>query len=131
MRQQLGLVTFLVRDYDEAIVWFTEVLRFTLAEDTALSPEKRWVRVLPPGVPAGGAGLLLARAATAEQVATVGQQGGGRVWLFLYTDDFARDHAEMAARGVAFAGPPRREAYGAVAVFLDLYGNKWDLIGPA
>lgn len=131
MRQQLGLVTLLVREYDEAIAWFTRLLRFTVAEDTALTPEKRWVRLMPSGAPAGGAGLLLGRAATAEQVAMVGAQGGGRVWLFLYTDDFARDHAEMRARGVVFTGPPRREAYGTVAVFLDLYGNKWDLIGPA
>lgn len=128
MAPRLGAVTFLVRDYDEAIAFFTGRLGFELREDTPLGGGKRWVRVVPRG---GGTGLLLARAATPEQAAAVGRQGGGRVFLFLETDDFARDHAAMRAAGVGFEEEPRREAYGIVAVFRDLYGNKWDLIQPA
>lgn len=128
MAPRLGAVTFLVRDYDEAIAYFTGRLGFELREDTPLGGGKRWVRVVPRG---GGTGLLLARAATPEQAAAVGRQGGGRVFLFLETDDFARDHAAMRAAGVGFEEAPRREAYGTVAVFRDLYGNKWDLIQPA
>lgn len=120
-------LTFLVRDYDDAIAWFTGVLGFALVEDTKLSADKRWVRVAPPG---GETALLLAKAATPEQAAAIGKQGGGRVFLFLETDDFARDHAAYAARGVRFVEAPRQEAYGTVAVFEDLYGNRWDLIEP-
>jgi catechol 2,3-dioxygenase-like lactoylglutathione lyase family enzyme len=119
-------VALVVRDYDEAIRFFTEALGFTLVEDTP-QDGKRWVRVAPPG---GGTELLLARAATAEQQGAVGNQTGGRVFLFLRTDDFGRDYARMKAHGVRFTEEPRHEAYGTVVVFLDLYGNKWDLIGP-
>ena len=126
--QSLALVTLLVRDYDEAIRWYRDVLGFELLEDTPQSPERRWVRVGPAG--GGGAALLLARADTPEQVARIGSQTGGRVGFFLVTDDFARDHAAMAARGVRFLEAPRHEAYGSVAVFEDLYGNRFDLIQP-
>lgn len=128
MAPRLSAMTFLVREYDEAVAFFTAGLGFGLLEDTPLGDGKRWVRVAPRG---GGTGLLLARAATPEQAAAVGRQGGGRVFLFLETDDFARDHARMRAAGVVFDEEPRREAYGTVAVFRDLYGNKWDLIQPA
>jgi len=127
MSRFISQVALLVRDYDEAIGFFTRALRFELLEDTPLGNGKRWVRVAPPG--GGGGALLLARAATPEQERFVGNQSGGRVFLFLETDDFARDHAEMRARGVRFTEEPRHEEYGSVAVFLDLYGNKWDLIG--
>lgn len=127
--QSLALVTLLVRDYDAAIRWYVDVLGFDLVEDTPLSPTRRWVRVAPRG--GTGAAPHLARADTPEQEAAVGRQTGGRVGFFLVTDDFARDHAAMAARGVVFAEEPRREAYGAVAVFMDLYGNRFDLIEPA
>ena len=126
MSQHLQHVALLVREYDEAIEYFTTVLGFELRGDTQLTPEKRWVVVAPPG--AGEASLLLARAATDDQRAFIGKQGGGRVWLFLHTDDFARDFAAMAARGVQFVEAPRDEPYGAVAVFEDLYGNRWDLV---
>lgn len=128
MAQQLAALTYLVHDYDEAIAWFTRRLGFVLLEDTALGDGKRWVRVAPRG--STGSALLLARAADDEQRAAVGRQGGGRVWLFLHTDDFARDHAAMQAAGVIFAEAPRHEPYGTVAVFTDLYGSKWDLIEP-
>jgi catechol 2,3-dioxygenase-like lactoylglutathione lyase family enzyme len=126
MGQTIAAVALVVRDYDEAVAWFTRVLRFTLAEDTPLGNGKRWVVVRPPG--GAGPALLLARAATPEQEARVGDQTGGRVFLFLHTDDFGRDYDEMTARGVRFVEGPRREPYGTVAVFLDLYGNKWDLV---
>jgi catechol 2,3-dioxygenase-like lactoylglutathione lyase family enzyme len=129
MMQSLALVTLLVHDYDEGIRWYVEVLGFALLEDTPLAEGKRWVRVGPHG--GGGAAFLLARAGTPEQVAAVGRQAGGRVGFFLVTDDFARDHAAMNARGVVFAEAPRRESYGTVAVFLDLHGNRFDLIEPA
>jgi catechol 2,3-dioxygenase-like lactoylglutathione lyase family enzyme len=125
MSQMIGHVTLLVRDYDEAIAFFTERLQFVLIEDTRLTDGKRWVLVAPPG---GGTALLLARAATPEQESRVGDQTGGRVFLFLHTDDFWRDYHEMKSRGVIFAEEPRREAYGTVAVFYDLCGNRWDLI---
>lgn len=128
MPQEIAAFAYLVRDYDEAIAWFTGVLGFVLLEDTPRGPGKRWVRVAPRG--GRGTALLLARAATPEQEAQVGRQGGGRVWLFLHTDDFARDHAAMKAAGVVFAEAPRHEDYGTVAVFSDLYGNKWDLLEP-
>lgn len=125
----LTLVTLLVRDYDQAIRWYTEVLGFDLVEDTPLSAAKRWVRVAPRG--GSGAAFLLARADTPEQEAAVGRQAGGRVGFFLATDDFGHDHAAMSARGVVFSEAPRRESYGTVAVFSDLYGNRFDLIEPA
>jgi catechol 2,3-dioxygenase-like lactoylglutathione lyase family enzyme len=118
--------TYLVRDYDDAIAWFTRVLGFTLVEDTDLGGGKRWVLVEPDG---GGVRLLLAKA-VGEQAAYIGRQGGGRVFLFLETGDFARDHAAFVARGVHFIEAPRHEAYGTVAVFEDLYGNRWDFIEP-
>ena len=127
MSRSISQLALLVRDYDEAIDFFTRALRFELLEDGALGNGKRWVRVAPPGR-TGGA-LLLARAATPEQERSVGNQSGGRVFLFLETDDFAGDYAHMRSQGVRFAEEPRREAYGTVVVFLDLYGNKWDLVG--
>jgi catechol 2,3-dioxygenase-like lactoylglutathione lyase family enzyme len=127
MSRRISEVALLVRDYGEAIEFFTRALRFELLEDTALGNGKRWVRVAPPG-DKGGA-LLLARTATPEQERFIGNQSGGRVFLFLETDDFERDYAHMRAHGVRFIEEPRHEVYGTVAVFLDLYGNKWDLIG--
>lgn len=127
MAEALTLASLVVRDYDAAIDWFTRVLRFELREDTDLGAGKRWVVVAPAG--ARGGGLLLARAATPEQSARIGDQTGGRVFLFLETDDFAGLHAHLAGHGVVFLGEPRDEAYGTVVVFEDLYGNKWDLIG--
>lgn len=124
--QHLARVAILVRDYDEAIAYYTMVLGFTLLEDSPRGPAKRWVVVAPPG--SREAGLLLARAATDAQGAAVGNQSGGRVFLFLHTDDFARDYAAYRARGVRFVEEPRDEEYGRVVVFEDLYGNKWDLI---
>jgi catechol 2,3-dioxygenase-like lactoylglutathione lyase family enzyme len=118
--------TYLVREYDEAIAWFTRVLGFRLVEDSDLGGGKRWVLVEPDG---GGVRLLLAKA-VGEQAEHIGRQGGGRVFLFLETDDFARDQVALVARGVRFIEAPRHEAYGTVAVFEDLYGNRWDLIEP-
>jgi catechol 2,3-dioxygenase-like lactoylglutathione lyase family enzyme len=124
-------VALLVKDYDEAIEFFTGKLKFRLLEDTVMGPGKRWVLVVPPGG-AGeqGATLLLARAATDEQSRCVGNQAGGKVFLFLRTDDFWRDYEDMRSHGVRFLEQPREEKYGTVAVFQDLYGNKWDLLGP-
>ena len=127
MAEALTLTSFVVRDYDEAIEWFTRVLRFELREDSDLGAGKRWVVVAPAG--ARGGGLLLARAATPEQTSRVGNQTGGRVFLFLETDDFDDIYAHLREHGVRFLGEPRHEAYGTVVVFEDLYGNKWDLIG--
>jgi catechol 2,3-dioxygenase-like lactoylglutathione lyase family enzyme len=121
----LAAVTFVVREYDEAIAWFTTVLGFALLEDSRQSDTKRWVRVAPAN---RGTALLLARAATPEQSASIGHQTGGRVAFFLDTDDFGRDHAAFHARGVHFVEAPRQESYGKVAVFTDLYGNRWDLV---
>ena len=129
MTNTLAAVTFLVRDYDEAIAFFTEKLGFELAEDSPLGEGKRWVVVAPPG--SAGTKLLLAKAVTPEQIARIGDQAGGRVFLFLHTDDFLRDYEAMRSRGVRFLEAPRQEAYGTVAVFEDLYGNKWDLLQPA
>lgn len=126
MAQTLARVALVVRDYDEAIHFFTTSLRFELLEDTPLGGDKRWVVVAPPG--SGGTALLLAKAATPEQLAAVGHQSGGRVFLFLHTDDFWRDYREMKARGVVFEEEPREEAYGTVVVFRDLYANRWDLV---
>jgi catechol 2,3-dioxygenase-like lactoylglutathione lyase family enzyme len=125
MRQRLWLTALLVRDYDEALAFYTGKLGFELREDTRLTRAKRWVEVAPKG---GGAGLLLARAVGEDQVAAIGRQAGGRVFLFLETDDFKRDHARYLAAGITFREAPRHEAYGTVAVFEDLYGNRWDLI---
>jgi len=124
--QRIGSVTLVVREYDEAIAWYTGALGFELVEDTPLGGGKRWVLVAPRG--GAGTALLLARAAGAAQASRIGNQTGGRVFLFLHTDDFHRDHAAMTARGVRFTEPPRVESYGTVAVFLDLYGNRWDLL---
>lgn len=125
----LAMTSLLVHDYDAAIAWFTTVLDFDLLEDTPLGPHKRWVRVAPRGATGGGA-LLLARAADDAQRAAIGRQGAGRVWLFLHTDDFARDAARLARHGVPFLDGPRDEPYGRVGVFADLCGNRWDLIQP-
>jgi catechol 2,3-dioxygenase-like lactoylglutathione lyase family enzyme len=124
----LGAVALLVDDYDRAIDWFGGVLGFTLLEDTPLGDGKRWVRVAP-AVDAQTA-LLLARAVNPEQAAMIGRQGGGRVMLFLHSEDFEGDHQAMLARGVHFEEAPRHESYGSVAVFRDYLGNKWDLLGP-
>ena len=126
VKQHLGHLALLVKDYDEAIAYYTERLGFDLREDTQLPDGKRWVRVAPPG--ASETSLLLARAVTDEQLAHCGNQTGGRVFLFLHTDDFWRDYHTMMNKGVTFLEEPRREAYGTVVVFEDLYGNKWDLL---
>ena len=129
MKQNVALVAFLVREYDEALTFFTEALGFQVVEDTAQSDGKRWVMVAPPG--SEGAKLLLARAATPEQVEAIGKQASGRVFLFLHSDDFWRDYRRMQAHNVKFLESPREEPYGTVAVFEDLYGNKWDLLQRA
>ena len=126
MAQTIGYVGVVVRDYDEAIAFYTGCLGFELIEDTPLADGKRWVLVAPRG--RVGTALLLARAVDEEQQSRVGDQTGGRVFLFLHTDDFWRDYHSMEARGVTFAEEPREEAYGTVAVFRDLYGNRWDLL---
>lgn len=126
MSQTIAQVTLVVRDYDEAIAFYTQKLFFTLVEDTPLPEEqKRWVVVAPPG---GGTGILLARASKPEQEAFVGNQSGGQVFLFLSTDDFWRDYRQMEKKGVRFVRQPQKTDYGTVAVFADLYGNLWDLI---
>ena len=124
MTARIGLVTLVVRDYDEAIAWYVGVAGFTLVEDTDQG-SKRWVTVAPS---IEGPRLLLAKATTPQQEARVGDQTGGRVGFFLHTDAFDADHARMAAAGVRFLEAPRREPYGSVAVFEDLYGNRWDLL---
>ena len=126
----LALVTLVVDDYDEAIRFYTEALGFRLAEDAPRPDGSRWV-VVEPGGGASATGLVLARAKDEGQRARVGDQTGGRVGFFLHTDDFARDHARMTAAGVTFLEEPRHEPYGTVAVFQDLYGNRWDLLQPA
>jgi len=129
MSQRLALTALLVRDYDEAIDWFTSKLDFTLvADEYQPEQDKRWVLVAPPGAPAGAASLLLARASTPEQEAFIGNQAGGRVFLFLSTDDFDRDFGRMRERGVRFVREPKLAPYGKVAVFADLHGNLWDLV---
>lgn len=122
----VGLVTVVVREYDEALRFYVDALGFAVQEDTELSAGKRWVVVVPPGD--GGTGLLLARAATDAQRQRVGDQTGGRVAFFLDTDDFVGDYKRMRVAGVRFVEQPRREVYGTVAVFEDLYGNRWDLV---
>ena len=128
MNQRLAHVTLLVRRYDEAIAFYTNVLGFGLTSDLDMGGGKRWVVVAPPG-PAG-CSLLLAEAKTEAEKQAVGRQGAGRVWLFLHTDDFWRDYSVLQGRGLTFLETPRSEAYGHVAVFADLYGNKWDLLEP-
>ena len=129
MRQALVLVSIVVRDYDEALGFYLGSLGFTLVEDTYIPEQhKRWVVVAPPG--SFGARLLLARASDPEQATRIGNQTGGRVFLFLHTDDFERDYERYRARGVEFVRPPHEEPFGRVAVFRDLYGNLWDLIQP-
>jgi len=126
MAQRIAYLTLLVKDYDEAIAYYTDVLGFQLIEDTTLSNEKRWVLVSPHH--AGGTCLLLARAANQEQARQIGNQAGGRVFLFLHTDNFWQDYHKMLSRRVQFIELPRQEPYGWVAVFEDLYGNCWDLL---
>ncbi|MBD3663722.1 VOC family protein [Sulfitobacter aestuariivivens] len=121
----LSALTLIIPDYDTAIAYYCGPMGFILQEDIDQS-HKRWVRVAPPG---GGAGFILAEPANDAQKAAVGAQGAGRVWLFLHTDDFARDHARLSAAGVTFEEAPRHEPYGTVAVFQDMFGNRWDLIG--
>jgi catechol 2,3-dioxygenase-like lactoylglutathione lyase family enzyme len=129
MNQTIAAVAVLVLDYDEAIAFYTTALGFELVEDTPLGGGKRWVRVAPRGSEGTNkASILLAKAATEQQAAFVGNQAGGRVWLFLHTDDFWRDYRAFQTRGVRFLETPRNEDYGTVAVFEDCYGNKWDLI---
>jgi catechol 2,3-dioxygenase-like lactoylglutathione lyase family enzyme len=127
MRQRIAHVALLVADYDEAIAFYSQKLRFTVVEDTYQpAQDKRWVTIAPPG--STGTTLLLARAATPEQARFVGDQAGGRVFLFLETDDFRRDYDAMVAAGISFVRPPAEQPYGTVAVFEDLYGNRWDLV---
>lgn len=129
MRQSLAHIALVVRDYDEALAFYVGTLGFTLVEDSYQpAQDKRWVLVAPPGAAPGATTILLARAATPEQTAFIGNQAGGRVFLFLATDDVARDHATMRAKGIRFVRAPSVEPYGTVAVFADLYGNLWDLI---
>jgi len=128
MNQRIAHIALVVKDYDEAIKFYTEKLHFILLEDTKLSDTKRWVMVKPEGE--GQCCLLLAKAATEEQLSRVGNQTGGRVFLFLYTDDFWRDYHAMLQQNINFVRPPVKETYGTVAVFEDLYGNLWDLIQP-
>ncbi|HEY2357363.1 MAG TPA: VOC family protein [Phenylobacterium sp.] len=127
MTQRLSLTALLVRDYDEAISFYVEKLGFTLTSDADLGGGKRWVVVQPAG---GGAGILLAQPSNDAQAARIGDQTGKRVFLILETSDFAGDHARMLTAGVRFLEEPRHEPYGVVAVFEDLYGNRWDLIEP-
>ena len=129
MPQSLAHIALIVADYDEAIAYYTGTLGFTLRADEA-QPEqnKRWVLIAPPGAPAGSTSLLLARAASPEQAHFIGNQSGGRVFLFLQTDDFWRDYNALRAKGVQFTRAPLDAPYGMVAVFVDLYGNQWDLI---
>jgi catechol 2,3-dioxygenase-like lactoylglutathione lyase family enzyme len=126
MSQNIGYIALVVRDYDEAIAYYTRTLRFNLIEDTDLGGGKRWVLVAPPG--STGTALLLARAANPEQATRVGNQTGGRVFLFLHTEDFWRDFNDLKSRNVRFTEEPRHEPYGTVVIFEDLYGNRWDLI---
>ena len=127
MTHRIFQLTLVVDDYDKAIDFYRNVLGFEVLEDTRLSESKRWVRVAPPG---SGCSLLLAKATTDKQRSVVGQQTGGRVFLFMHTDDVERDYRLWSSRGVQFESAPRTEEYGKVVVFADLYGNKWDLIEP-
>ena len=129
MNQFIGHIAIVVADYDEAIEFYTKKLDFQLIEDTPLEEGKRWVVVSPPG--ANECTLLLAKARGEAQESAVGNQSGGRVFLFLFTDDFDRDYEKMVRRGIQFVRPPKVEPYGKVAVFADLYGNLWDIIEPS
>ena len=128
MKQHIAHIALVVEDYDDAIEFYTQKLKFDLVEDTKLDELKRWVLVRPPN--AKECCLLLAKAANDEQKTSIGNQTGGRVFLFLYTDDFWRDYENMTQVGINFVRPPKEEVYGTVAVFEDLYGNKWDLLEP-
>ena len=128
MKQYLALMALVVKEYDEAIEFFTQKLNFQLIEDTPITTTKRWVRIAPPG--AKETCLLLAKAKNEKETKSIGNQSGGRVFLFLNTDDFWRDYNKMLAEGIKFVRPPKEESYGTVAVFEDLYGNLWDLIEP-
>ena len=128
MTQTIAALSLLVTDYDEAITYYTRTLGFDLIEDTPLGAGKRWVLIAPPG--SSGPRLLLARAKSPEETRAIGNQSGGRVFLFLHTDDFWRDYRAMKNRGVTFLEEPREEPYATVVVFADLYGNKWDLLQP-
>ncbi|MEH0420674.1 VOC family protein [Streptomyces sp. B21-083] len=128
--RRIALITLVVGDYDEAIRFYTDALGFRLAEDSPRPDGSRWI-VVEPGAAGTGTGLVLARAKDENQRSRIGDQTGGRVGFFLHTDDFARDHARMSAAGVTFLEEPRHEPYGSVAVFQDLYGNRWDLLQPA
>jgi catechol 2,3-dioxygenase-like lactoylglutathione lyase family enzyme len=129
MKQQIAQISLLVKDYDEAIAFYTKKLHFVLVEDTVLTHAKRWVIVLPPGN-VNGCKLLLAKAANEEQINHVGNQTGGRVFLFLCTDNFERDYNNLLQNNISIIRQPTQETYGMVAVFADLYGNLWDLIEP-
>jgi catechol 2,3-dioxygenase-like lactoylglutathione lyase family enzyme len=128
MTQHISSLAIVVPDYDEGITFFVEKLGFRLVEDVVLSETKRWVVVMPPG--ARETGLLLAKACSPMQRSVIGNQGGGRVFLILQTDDFDRDYAKFSSAGIEFLEKPRTELYGKVVVFRDVFGNKWDLIGP-
>ena len=128
MKQQIAHIAVVVNDYDEAIRFYTQQLNFTLIEDTILSEQKRWVLVAPPG--SNGCKLLLAKAANELQQSRVGNQTGGRVFLFLHTDNIMRDYNDYVSKGITFLREPVKEPYGTVAVFEDLYGNLWDLVEP-
>lgn len=130
MQQFLSQIALVVKDYDEAIDFYVNKLGFELVEDTVLSPEKRWVKVKPANAPSHGCHLLLAKASTTEQLKSIGNQTGGRVFLFLHTDDFDRDFNRLQEHGITIVRPPQVEPYGKVLVFSDLYGNLWDLIEP-
>jgi len=128
MKQKIAHIALVVKDYDEAIEFYTQKLDFELIEDTKISEEKRWVIVAPKGTK--GCSLLLAKAVNEKQFKSIGNQSGGRVFLFLFTDDFWRDYNKMFSRNIKFVRPPKEEDYGMVAVFEDLYGNMWDLLEP-
>jgi catechol 2,3-dioxygenase-like lactoylglutathione lyase family enzyme len=128
MKQHIAHIALVVKDYDAAIEFYTNKLNFTLLEDTKISEDKRWVMVAPQG--AKECSLLLAKAANETQAAAIGNQTGGRVFLFLFTDNFQRDYDDMLAKDISFVRPPKQEPYGMVAVFEDLYGNQWDLLEP-
>jgi len=128
MKQHIAHFALVVQDYDEAINFYTQKLHFQLLEDTKLSEVKRWVRIAPPG--SDGSGILLAKAANEQQASRIGNQAGGRVFLFLHTDDFERDLQNLLAQEIKIVRPPAEEAWGKVLVFEDLYGNLWDLIEP-
>ena len=128
MKQEIVQLALVINDYDEAIEFYTQKLHFTLIEDTVMSETKRWVLIAPPG--SAGCRLLLAKASTEEQSSRIGNQTGGRVFLFLHTDDILRDYKNMSEQKIEFVRTPSAEPYGTVAVFKDLYGNLWDLIEP-